>query len=404
MTSIKLDLDKIVQAWIITEEKKAEILDWHKANTRREGIWEFVQILASFWAIIIGLGVILLIAANWDDMADMTKTMIMVLTTLSIYAIGYYWTYKNTNYPKTGESLIFLWSILYGASIFLIGQIYNLWWTFSDALLIWAIWIIPLAYTTGFVSIFLLGIALIYWYILGEVIDEFWISGFVVTNIFLTFGYLSLSVIRFHENKVYKAFWKTLSWTGGASMLGWLFSYTFIDFWKYGGEIWYWSRDIWGTMWILFWIIAVGLCCIIYDIVKRGSIDKTRDIPLLLGLVPIGLIFLYTLSDSISHVSGNYLSYNSIITDWDIIRGSIMNLLYISIIGLMIWVGVRQDNKSIVDISMIFFMIYLFGKYLAFAFDSKMDGAFIFIWWGVVCIITTFLVEKVRRRIRNSMN
>lgn len=53
---------------------------------------------------------------------------------------------------------------------------------------------------------------------------------------------------------------------------------------------------------------------------------------------------------------------------------------------------------------MIYLAIYLFGKYLAFAFDSKIDGAYIFIGGGIACIVMTMLIEKIRRRLMLSMD
>ncbi len=69
----------------------------------------------------------------------------------------------------------------------------------------------------------------------------------------------------------------------------------------------------------------------------------------------------------------------------------------------MIYLGVRRENKSLVNIAMIYLAIYLFGKYIAFAYDSKIDGAYIFIGGGIACIAMTILIEKIRRRLMLSM-
>ncbi len=404
MTTTKLDLDALVVSGILSESKKNEIIAWNTEAREWEWMSRFLQILSWFWAIVTWLWVMLLIAANWDSISDMMKTTIMIGVTMTTYFMGYWWSYKDTDYPKTGQALMLLGSMFYGASIFLLGQIYNLGWSFSEALLVWALGIIPLAYATEFVTIFLLGITLIYSYTFFQIIDNFGTSGFVIANIFLALGYLSLAIVRFHKSESYKAFGKILSWTGGASMLGWLFAYTFIDFWKYGWESWYSSRDITPTMWILFLLVGIAFVVLCIDIFRKKYIDKAWDIPFLLGLLPIILIFFYTLNESISWGNSYYNSYNSPMNIVDITRWILMNLLYLSIIVLMIWSWVRWENRSIVNIAMIFFAIYLFGKYLAFVFDSKMDGAYVFIWWGLACIVTTVLVEKIRRRLMKSMN
>lgn len=78
----------------------------------------------------------------------MTKTLLMIGATGMVYVLGYYFSYTNTNYTKTGHSLMLLGSLLYGASIFLLGQVYNLGGTFAGALLVWSIPVVLLAYAT----------------------------------------------------------------------------------------------------------------------------------------------------------------------------------------------------------------------------------------------------------------
>ena len=146
-----------------------------------------------------GLGVILLIAANWDTISDMMKTVLVIGATTLTYIVAYYWSYHNTNYPKTGQALFLLGSVLYGASIFLLGQIYNIGGTFADALLIWAIPTVLLSSATHFSTLFILGIVLIYGFIFTELVDGYGFSGFVIADIFIAVGYLSFAVLRYHR-------------------------------------------------------------------------------------------------------------------------------------------------------------------------------------------------------------
>lgn len=400
MTKITLDLDELTRANLITDNQKQAILSWQKKNTHGAWTSRFIQIFATFGSILTGLGVILLIAANWDTISDMMKTILMIGSTGIVYGLGYYFSYRNTDYTKTGQSLMLLGSLLYGASIFLLGQVYNLGGTFADAFLIWAVPTILLAYTTRFTTIYILAIILIYAYIFSVLGEGYGFSGFVIADIFIAVGYLSLSLLRYHR-ELYRQFSWVLTWTGGASILGGLFAYTFLDFWRYGGDTWYASRDIQTTMWIVFAIVWAWVIGIIIDIFVKQKIDKTSDIPLLLSLVPIGLIFFYTLNNiAISPV------YD--VARWDdmtmFLPTAGINILYLATLTLMIYLGVRRDNRSLINISMIALAIYLFGKYIAFAYDSKIDGSYIFIGGGLACIAMTLLVEKIRRRLILSMN
>ena len=401
MAKISLDLDALTTSHIITPDIRDAILTWHNDTTRWEGTSRFVQILSSFGAIVTGLGVMLLIASNWDTMSDVMKTTIMIGSTLSIYAIAYYFCYRNTSYPKTWQAIMLLGAMFYGASIMLLGQIYNLGGTFSQALIVWTIPVILLAYLTQFVTLYTLGIALIYLYISIEIFDRYDFSGFVIANIVIAVGYLSVSLTRYHMSEWYRSFGKILSWTGGASILGGLFAYTFIDFWKYGGNSWYSERSIDGTMWILFAIVGLGALSIIIDVIRKQKLDIVGDVPFLLALVPIGLVFFYTLEQSVQPYDNS--RYSDDIEIAYLTPAILMNIVYLITVSVMIYLGVKRDNRAIVNISMIFLAIYLFGKYIAFAFESKIDGAYIFIGGGLACIAMTILIEKIRRRIMKSM-
>ncbi len=56
-----------------------------------------------------------------------------------------------------------------------------------------------------------------------------------------------------------------------------------------------------------------------------------------------------------------------------------MNILYLGLLLALIWIGINRERFALINISMIFLAIYLFGKYLTFVFESKMDGALVFI-------------------------
>lgn len=401
MTKITLDLDALTRSHIITQDQRDQILAWQNKDTTTEWASRLIQILATFGSIVTGLGVILLIAANWDTISDMTKTLLMIGATGITYALGYYFSYIHTHYTKTGQALMLLGSLLYGASILLLGQIYNLGGTFASALLVWTLPVLLLAYASRFITLFFLGIGLIYAYIFAELSTDFAFSGFVIANIFIAIWYLSLTLLRYHRD-TYRGFAGILSWTGWASILGGLFAYTFMDFWRYGGDTWYRSNDTHTTMWILLAIIGVWVLAIIVDIARSNRLDKIADTPLLLSLAPIGLIFLYTLSQI---QTGNTIGWmgreDAQVLFWMPTVG--MNIVYLAVLALMIYLGVRRDNRSLINIAMIYLALYLFGKYLAFVFDSKMDGAYIFIGGGLACITMTILVEKIRKRILLSM-
>ncbi len=113
-------LDKLVSAQIITEEQKIQILNFDDGyNT------SFLQkILIGLGIFTIGIGIISIIAANWNNISDTIKLSTMFVILLIISSITYYLT--NKQQYKLGEKLALGIFFLIGASLGLVIQTFQL--------------------------------------------------------------------------------------------------------------------------------------------------------------------------------------------------------------------------------------------------------------------------------------
>ncbi|WP_099191067.1 DUF2157 domain-containing protein [Tepidibacter mesophilus] len=129
------ELEFIKKENLITSEQKVEILD--KYDIVR---LNFVRIILTIGAVLIGLGIISFIASNWEYI---TKTQ-KVLMIIGFYIVSNVLSYKfEHKYPKTSKSFLYIGTLIYGAGIFLIGQIFNYGGHFSKAFLFWGVGVIP---------------------------------------------------------------------------------------------------------------------------------------------------------------------------------------------------------------------------------------------------------------------
>ena len=87
----------------------------------RKGL-DFIRVLVSFGAILIGLGVILFIAGNWQAISNPFKVVIIV-TALGLSMGASYVTEKDR--PLTSQALLYLSVLIFGAGLFLIDLAYN---------------------------------------------------------------------------------------------------------------------------------------------------------------------------------------------------------------------------------------------------------------------------------------
>lgn len=396
MSTIKLNLEKIVSDKIIPQSVANDILSRYTVEQSKAGEHKFLHIFTTIGAIVTGIWIILLVWANWKSLEPFTKTILLIGATLWFYAIWYYMRYVKQNFDKTGEALILLGSISYWASIFLLWQIYNVWGDFSTALLLWTVWILPLAYISKFSTIFALSLFLIYAFAIAY-IWEFYssISGFMVALIIIVIGYINLSLIRYHDAKSLKSFSKILWYFWIAWVLWATLPFTFNSFWIFENSFDFSDRNI---LYFILIGVLIGLGNVIFSIVKEKKFHKSRDAGFFFGAFPIVLIALYTAYAKRGNY--DYNQYDLLLLPWaEGIYVIIMNFVYLALIAYMILTGIKREKTNFINLGIIFFGIYLFSKYISFIATNKMDGAIVFITWWIACILIWWLSESLRRKL-----
>jgi uncharacterized membrane protein len=160
-----------IESWqgegLITPEQKARILDRYrraKEIEEKAGPGKLITTISVLGSILVGVGVLLFIAANWSEIPRWGKVGIIFISMLTSHCLGYYLRYERKNYPKVGASLILLGSTIFGAGIFLVAQIYNVTVHYPNGPLMWGLAVLPLAYFLRFNSLMTLALfALFLW-------------------------------------------------------------------------------------------------------------------------------------------------------------------------------------------------------------------------------------------------
>ncbi|WP_207650075.1 DUF2157 domain-containing protein [Desulforamulus ferrireducens] len=125
----------------------------------------FVRVMLVIGAVLVGLGILSFIAANWDELTKLVKYLIIVGMFISFMVVSYKMSEK---YPKTSRSFLYLALITYGAGIFLIGQMFNFGGHFTQAFILWAIGVFPAAVLCKDKLVFLFAQLLLLIYIIGS--------------------------------------------------------------------------------------------------------------------------------------------------------------------------------------------------------------------------------------------
>ncbi len=171
-------MEKQINKWLekslITKEKAMELLADYKEEVQQKRKVRSQVAFYTIGTILIGLGVISFIAANdWIIQLflkfEFGKILAMILATIGSFYGGYHLVYENKKYPRLGNTLIFLSTLLIGGTYALIGQIYHLNADNSGLMFLWLASVVPLAYifknkAINILSVILFILGIIFYY------------------------------------------------------------------------------------------------------------------------------------------------------------------------------------------------------------------------------------------------
>lgn len=151
-------------------------------------------LLTAIGAIIFGLGVILFFAYNWDELHKYAKLALIFSALLIAHFLGLYFSSKQDSVNRN-KSLIegfhVLGTMMFGAGIWLIAQIYHIDEHYPTAFAIWGLGALALAWALPSVIQGLIATALLLSWGLAETLD--FNSFHYLSLIVMTFGVLSLA-------------------------------------------------------------------------------------------------------------------------------------------------------------------------------------------------------------------
>ena len=142
---ITIQLAELIEAGILSQEKAQEIQFFYKKDSDQSQNRLFA-IFGVLGAILVGLGIILILAHNWDDLSRFTKTAFAFAPLLVGQGFCAYALFKKPDSQAWKESAAAFLFFAVGASISLISQIYNIPGNVSSFILTWMLLCLPLVY------------------------------------------------------------------------------------------------------------------------------------------------------------------------------------------------------------------------------------------------------------------
>ncbi|MFH1745249.1 MAG: DUF2157 domain-containing protein [bacterium] len=179
-------VDDINASFLKIDSEKVEKEDLQKKT---------ITIMVIAGAILIGAGVFSFVASNWQYMDRFVKVAVLVVATSASYLAGWIMGEKY-QYKRVAGALIFLGTIIYGASIFLVAQIFNLRANWPDGFILWMFGILAVAFAldSSFLFLFAIPIAMISFIASPFIIfDQFESNPFLFTSSILLLAATAVS-------------------------------------------------------------------------------------------------------------------------------------------------------------------------------------------------------------------
>ena len=386
--------EKQIEQWlkdgIITKEQAQKMLADTSQYKKEQSSNKLIVAISTIGTILLGIGVILFIASNWMRFSNIFKVVILLGATFGSYYVGYICRYQKQNLPKAGASLIFLGALLFGATVFLVAQMYHINANSHTLMLIWLIGIVPLVYTLKTTPIAALATFLFYIWAALFVFRNFSFQEACGDFFYLPVLYLVVGVLAFGIGALHylsddlKAVARTYRISGIKIGMLALFLLTFRFFSGHYDNFNIRAGAMPSRQFITGLIIfsILALIFIIIDRILNPSKSKTSILEcyISLGLVTVALVFFFFPSTTN-------------------IYPLLFNLILAGIIFTLIFIGYQREDIRLVNIGMSYLVVLVVVRYFDFFWDL-LPRAMFFMIGGAILIIGGIAIEKKRRELK----
>ncbi len=395
---------KQIQEWLqsgtINQEQATKMLADATQTRKEESSGKFITSIVSLGAVLFGLGAILLVALSWTGIPDFLKIILLLGATFGSYYLGYVLAYQKQNYPKAGAALIFLGALLFGASVFLIAQIYNMNTSMRSTyflLGLWLVGILPVVY--GFLSetiaslASLLFFAFIYLVFTTETMQAGNTYGYTRTLIdMLVVGIVSgvmlFGIGGFHYiseklkpiARIYRLFGLQVSLLI-IFLLSMKFPYAFFDYSRGSEEV----VQISGTS--IGWVATLGVIALLVSVANLFfGIVKTK-------------IFLAENIAAIVMLALALLLFFSVGPDMGILFRTLFTAAFAGILLMMLYIGYQNTDMTVVNKATSWMTFFIVIKYFEW-FWGMFNPYLFFMLGGVILIMGGIALEKKRKELK----
>lgn len=426
---------KWVDAGLIDSGHEARINAFYKGQVEYKRL---INTVTSLGSILIGLGILLFVASNWQYLSRPTKISIIFFVIAFFHLTGFYFRYIKNKYFGLGEGFLLIGAFAFGAGVWLIAQMYHIHYNFSAGILFWILGILPVvvifrSWTVlvlsailsfiwlssyqiyylnrevyGFLVLLTVLVALCYslrqrfsLFVMvaafAEWLFHFWVlkcfpreetldAGVLIPQIFLVTAYIFLGCILYgvgiwHErSNRYNCFSFLYKFLGVIFVTASAYSLTFAH---------HYYKDSVAVGAIGFRVLCVILffisLAILYRLYKRA--EGTPDAKEAQFLLMLFLLAPFSLVLSLVSLKAASVIYN---------------LILLVQVFVFMYLGFVRHSEGIFRLAIIVFFIDILSRYFD-TFWKMMPRSLLFIFGGIILIVGAVFADQTRRKIEAKM-
>lgn len=149
------------------QQLRQEVEQWHTEGLIEDALYEklcdryklndletsannrFILILLGFGSLLLGLGLITFVAANWQQWSRELKVTLLLSSFIGINTIGFYlWRRKNEQWQRSlGQALLLLGALTLGANMALMSQMFHQSGQVYQLYIVWSLGVLAMSYS-----------------------------------------------------------------------------------------------------------------------------------------------------------------------------------------------------------------------------------------------------------------
>jgi uncharacterized membrane protein len=411
LRQLKIDLEEWIKKGLVPEESRDEILA--SVGAGRSGS-RLEVILAVFGVILVGLGVLSFVGANWAAMTKFARLVVLFGSMWAAYGLAIWFTLRDR--ALIGQAFVLLGVLLFGSNIWFVAQTYNINAHYPDGTLLWGAGALAAAFLVP--SRAALAAALVigaYW--TWQETMEFERP---IHLAFLLYWALSAALAWYlnwrpgiHLSALALIFWFVINYSGIQKMLGWSDAEVLTIYILLPLAIWsacqiFESSPNALTMTIghyaFFFFLGAFAILHLPDTGERGPLPSWMGFAATMSAISLAAVFasLRRKGSTVIDVLGTLFacavtfSYVMLVGPHD---DTFDTAYLVSTLVVIIWSisrGARMDDRFVINLSTVAFGLWVLYVYFEL-FSVLLNQAVFFTVGGVLLIALALGLENLRR-------